>query len=119
MMEDDHYKLEDFKLPDGTVVLERQIPSSIRSWRRQFVKVPWTWVERLNGASGQTYKVALYLLYLHWKGKGEPIKLANGRLRVDGVSRFSKWRALGDLERRGLIDIERRPRRSPLIRLLA
>ena len=39
--------------------------------------------------------------------------------QIDGVSRQAKWRALNDLERRGLISVERRRRRSPLIRVLA
>ena len=42
-------------------------------------------------------------------------QLANGMLKIDGVSRASKWRALAELERRGLISIERRSRKSPLI----
>jgi uncharacterized membrane protein len=38
-------------------------------------------------------------------------------LKIDGISRQSKWRALNDLEQRGLIVVERRRRRSPLVRL--
>ena len=95
------------------------VPRKIQNRREHFVKVPWPWVERLNGAAGQTYKVALCLLYLHWKGRGEPVKLANGMLQIDGVSRQAKWKALNDLEHRGLIAVERRQRRSPLIRVLA
>jgi hypothetical protein len=92
-------------------------PRKIRKRRQHFVMVPWMWIERLNGASGQTYRLAHVLLYLHWKGKGGPIKLPNGMLEMDGVSRYSKWRALNDLERRGLITVERRARRSPFVRL--
>jgi hypothetical protein len=94
------------------------VPRKIQRRRRHYVMVPWTWIERLEGATGQTYRVALCLLYLSWKGEGEPVKLANGMLRIDGVSRQSKWRALNDLERRGLVAVERRPRRSPIIRLV-
>jgi hypothetical protein len=94
------------------------VPRKIQKRRQHFIKVPWTWVERLNGAAGQTYRVALCLLYLHWKGRGEPIKFANGMLQVDGVNRQAKWRGVNDLERRGLIAVERRQRRSPLIRVL-
>jgi uncharacterized membrane protein len=53
-----------------------------------------------------------------WKNRGAPIKLTNGMLRIEGISRRSKWRALNGLERRGLIAVERRLRRSPIIRLL-
>jgi hypothetical protein len=98
--------------------LERPaVPRKIQKRREHFVQVPWRWVEKLKGAASQTWYLAHHLLYLHWKGGGEPIKLANGMLEFDGISRQSKWRALGDLERRGLIMVERRPKRSPIVRL--
>jgi hypothetical protein len=111
--------LEKYALSDGPI-RERpaSVPRKIMRRRRHFVQVPWTWVDRLKGAQGSTYRVALILLYLDWKGNGEPIKLANGMLRIDGVSRYSKWRALNELERRGMIVVERRRRRSPLIQVL-
>jgi hypothetical protein len=100
------------------VVERRLVPRKIQKRLDHFVKVPWTWIERLKGADGQTYRVALCLLYLHWKGNGAPIKLASGMLTMDGVPRETKRRALQDLERRGLVTVERRPRTSPLVRLL-
>jgi CRP-like cAMP-binding protein len=90
------------------------VPRKIQKRQRHFIMLPLVWFEKLNGATAQTHRVALYLHYLHWKAKGSPIKLPNN---IDGVSRRSKWRALVDLERRGLIAVERRNRRSPLIRL--
>lgn len=94
------------------------VPRKIKKRGEHFVMVPWSWIERLNGATGQTYRVALILLYMSWKGRGATVKLANGMLGIDGVSPRSKWRALNALEQRGLIAVERRPRRSPIIRLL-
>jgi hypothetical protein len=91
------------------------VPAKIKRRRGQFIKVPWPWFEMLAGATGQTYRVALYLLHLDWKSGGKPFKLANSMLAIDGVSRQSKWRALAALERRGLIKVERRARRSPII----
>ena len=120
MVEDDPYAdLKQHRLTPETLAKLAVVPKKIRRRRKHFVQMPWPWLERLAGATGQTYRVALCLLYLHWKkGKDGPIKLANGMLRIDGVSRQSKWRALNDLERRGLIAVERRPRRSPVIRVL-
>jgi hypothetical protein len=40
-------------------------------------------------------------------------------LKIDGVSRQSKCRALRDLERRGLITVEWWPKKSPIVRLMA
>jgi hypothetical protein len=80
--------------------------------------VPQSWIDRLNGAAGQTYRVALFLLYEGWRAKTDTVKLGNGMLNFDGVSRYSKWRALTDLERRGLVKVERRPKRPPLVHLV-
>jgi hypothetical protein len=112
--------------PAGALPGGAPVPAKIQKRRQHFVTVPYSWIERLAeprgeppvGASGKTYHVALHLLYLHWKGNGQPIKLANGMLEYDGVSRQSKWRALADLEHRGLIRVERRPSRSPIVSLL-
>jgi hypothetical protein len=93
-------------------------PTKIRKRREHFVKMPWTWVERLANASGKTWLLAACLRYRYWQTKGGPIKLANGMLQIDGISRRTKWRALGELERLGLIAVERRNSRSPIIRLL-
>ena len=115
------FNIDDFILsPEQEAqIQERRVsePRKLQKRRRRFIPVPMAWRERLDGAAGKTYAVALDLLYLGWKGKGAPIKLANGMFRIDGVSRQSKWRALNDLERRGLITVERRPNRSPIVRL--
>ena len=122
MNPDDPYAdLKRCRLPDGMAIpVECRVgtPQKLQRRRRHFISVPMVWFERLAGASGQTYRVALCLLYLGWRARGEPIQLANGLLQVDDVSRHSKWRALDELERRGLVVIERRPRRSPIIKLL-
>jgi hypothetical protein len=60
--------LKDYRLPSGAMM---STPTKIRKRREHFIMVPWAWVEKLNGAHGQTYRLALHLLYLHWKGKGE------------------------------------------------
>ena len=117
---DPYADLKRYRLPDGMVVLERRavIPRALQRRRGHFIPVPMAWFERLAGASGQTYRIALCLLYLRWRARGQPFQLANRLLQIDGVSRFSKWRALVDLERRGLIATERRRRRSPTVRVL-
>ena len=118
-MKDDPFDVESLRLKPDTEIETRPItPRKIARRREQFVMVPWPWVEKLADVTrGTTYHVALHLLYLHWKGKGEPIKLANGMLKFDGVSRYSKWRALNELEERGLIAVERRRKRSPIVRV--
>jgi hypothetical protein len=103
---------------DGEMVRLAKVPAKVQKRRGHFIKVPWVWFERLAGAHGQTYRLALYLLYLYWKdGSGRSVKLPNVGLRDVGISRQSKWRRLTDLEHLGLIKVERRPRRSPLVHL--
>jgi hypothetical protein len=97
--------------------LRAAVPRKLWKRREQFVMVPLAWAERLAGAQGTTYTVALHVLHWDWKHRGEPFKLGNGWFRI-GTSRYSKWRALTDLERRGLIAVERRPRKSPIVRRL-
>jgi hypothetical protein len=94
------------------------VPAKIRKRREQFVMLPMWWYENLAApvpACRCTCLVAWHLLHLNWKSRGQPFKLANGMLEYDGVGRHSKWRALEELDRRGLITVERRQRKSPTI----
>jgi hypothetical protein len=103
---------------DQATLAAPPVPTKIRKRREQFVMVPMRWYEKLANpppTNRCTCLVALYVLHLHWKSHGKPSKLANGMLRYDGVSRYSKRRALKDLERRGLITIEWRPKKSPIV----
>jgi hypothetical protein len=95
------------------------VPRKLRKRREHFVKMPWTWIEQLAKARYlATYRVALHVLYRHWKGGGRPFTLSNGMVAMEGVSRWAKWRGLAELERFGLIAVERRKRRSPRITVL-
>ena len=89
--------------------------------RRQdrFIIVPVLWADRLADARyTSTLKLVLHLLYEHWKRGGQPVPLSNVSLSSAGVNRRTKWRALGELERLRLIEVERRPRKSPRVTLL-
>ena len=94
------------------------VPEKIKKRNEHFVRMPWTWIRRLPGATSSTWIVAFHVLYLDWSNKGQPFKLPNGLLKIDGVSPPSKRRALRGLERRGLITVEWRPRKSPIVRRL-
>jgi hypothetical protein len=105
---------------DPVLLSAPPVPTKVRKRREQFVKLPMWWAEELAKepfATGSTFYVAIYLWHLDWKHHGKPFRLPNGMLQYDGISRQSKWRALADLERRGLITVERRPRKSPIIHL--
>jgi hypothetical protein len=96
------------------------IPKRIQRRREQFVIVPWFWIERLSEARHiSTYRVALHILHLNWKRRGQSFVLPNGMLKMEGVSRWGKWDALQELEQLKLIRIERRPRKSPVITVIS
>jgi hypothetical protein len=84
---------------------------------KSFVMVSQRWAAALDGASGQTWQVAVLLLHLHWKEHGRPVRLSNTASWAVKIPRRSKWRSLHDLERRGLILIERHRRKAPIIRV--
>jgi hypothetical protein len=90
-----------------------------KSWRRQFIKFPWAWMDRLVATKrATTYRLALVLVYEHWRTGGRAIVLSNTIVRREGISRRSKWNALAELEQMGLIAVEKRRRRSPRVSLL-
>jgi len=115
----DPFDLNSLRLPADHVVVEKRVePRKIRERQDKFIKLPWTWVEKLTGAGGQTWAVAAHLLFMEFKQKTNTFKVANGMLRMDGVPAESKRRALRDLERRGLIAVQWRARKSPTVTLL-
>jgi hypothetical protein len=119
-MNDDDF-IAKFRI-DPAVLAAPHVPTKIRKRCEQFVQVPMRWYEKLANPVPTcrcTCLVALYVLYLNWKNGGKPFKLANGMLAYDGISPDSKWRALKELERRGLIAVEWRKRKSPIIHVHA
>jgi hypothetical protein len=123
MRDDDAYAdLKQHRLkPETKTILEGRafVPHEIKKRRQHFVKVPWTWVERLSDTRRlSTYRVAMHVLYIHWKRGGQPFPLSNGMLMMEGITRWSKWDALKELERLGLVRVERRRRKSPLITVI-
>jgi hypothetical protein len=76
-------------------------------------------LDRLLGLPGK--KDGYVYLILLWRSKVEgknPVELTSARLACHGISRQEKWRALASLEQAGLVAVERRPQRNPLVTLL-
>ena len=85
-----------------------------KEWRRLYTLLPRAWEVRLLGAKRVvTYRLAVELLYLHWLSGGKPIAVTGKVAEAAKLSDRSKWNALAELERLGLIEVDRRPRRSP------
>jgi hypothetical protein len=84
-----------------------------------FVKVPLWWIAAAaRHARSPATLVMVELLRASWKAKSLTFSLPNGRLETLGVSRDVKRRVLIDLERGGLIAVERRSNKNPIVTLL-
>jgi len=92
--------------------------SKRKGWQRLCTVVPRAWELRLLEAKRvSTYRLAIELLYLHWYGKGNPIAVTGKVAEATRLSDRSKSRALAELERLRLIEIDRSPRKSPRVAL--
>jgi hypothetical protein len=109
--------LKQCRLTPETEGAVRRVDSTVRQRRRQrFVKFPELWIERLANAHHiATYRVALWLLHKQWQYKGRPFPVPN---TIGGVKRDAKSDALFELEKLGLISLERRGRKSPLVTVM-
>ena len=91
-------------------------PTKSEKWRRHYVQIPWDWIEQLKPTKRScAYQLAYWLAYEHWRTGGRPIVLSNAALKEMGVARRSKWNALAELEKYGMVLVQRRPRKSPIV----
>ena len=83
----------------------------------KFIKVPKMWEACLAecGAEASTYRLALYLL--DRATFAEHVPLSTAALKKRGVSRTSKWRALEQLRQAGLVAVEHRRGRPPVVKV--
>ena len=85
-----------------------------------FVIVPVIWWQALirMQATGTTLWVALLLLDKARRTPYPLVKLSNVAAKAVGVSRSSKARAISQLRKAGLIIVQDRPRRSPIVKVM-
>ena len=91
-----------------------------RTTDEPFVQVPLWWIKlAAKDARSPATLVLIELLHAAWKAKSSTFPLPNGRLKKLGVGREAKRRALQDLERAGLITVERPTRKTLIVSLIA
>jgi hypothetical protein len=108
------------------VRLQQRAPAIQPAGRRQskarkdtFVKVPIWWIEQATRATHTPQAfVCVWLLYLSWRARSLTFPIPNGRLGARGVDRRMKRRALSALESAGLITVERRHGKAPIVTLV-
>jgi hypothetical protein len=67
---------------------------------------------------GRAPILASVLWYLYRLKQSNSFVLAQGRLKGFGITRQAKYRALEALATAGLISVERRPKKSPIVTIL-
>ena len=122
-MDDDPFDLEKLRMPVGEIQIGPAAKAAAdriaRRREREFIRFPRVWEKRLEASTCvNTYRVALVVLFQHWKASGKPFVLSNITMSTGGVTRQSKWRSLRELEQLGLIRVEARPKKSPLVTVL-
>jgi CRP-like cAMP-binding protein len=95
------------------------LETGVKTWPRAepFAKVPLSWAGKAAKAT-RTDKALVWivLLYVSWKTKSTTFPLSNDRL--DGVTRYTKYRALRELEAEGLITVKRQRKKAPVVTLI-
>jgi hypothetical protein len=98
--------------------LEARAPKK-RKKAEPWVKVPLALTAKAAAATNtQKFMVWTWLLYRAWLTGSATVPLPNGALAKYGVNRKSKTLALRQLEAAGLITVERRSRKTPIVTLL-
>jgi hypothetical protein len=112
------FDIRGFAVPGEAVEARLATPRKVQEARAEhFIMKSWAWHERLIGAPGQTWRLADIVLYFHWRGGKKPFKLARGLRGMAAMPRMTRLRALRDLERRGLVAVEWRQRKSPIVKV--
>jgi hypothetical protein len=80
--------------------------------------IPWRWIITAARLPGKSLHIGIGLWFLAGVTRSRTVKLSNMLLKLLGVTRFSKARGLLELERAGLIRIDRRQGKNPLVTIL-
>jgi hypothetical protein len=114
-MADTDFKVENLRVKNlPPIAPAAAIP---RQAKRELAIVTKSQQERLWKAHFAAERVFLHLYALTWR-KRQPVKLANAALKQMGICRNLKLRVLRELEALGLIAVEWRSKKSPIITVL-
>src|SRR5262249_46047299 len=84
-----------------------------------FVMLPYERILRAaGGARLGVLAVLMELAYREFKRHKNPVQLPSAELEAVGIDRKAKQRALRQLEKAGLVEVTRCPRKSPSVKLL-
>jgi hypothetical protein len=103
----------------GALPATTAVGSARRQRREPFAAIPLAWAARATTATNcPKAMVWVWLIHRAWKMRSGTVAVPNGALAEYGVTRKVKNNALRQLERAGLIAVERRPRKTPVVTML-
>ena len=114
-------KLDRFKTGDKPIKLDDDgLPKTMKFKREsQFAPVGLEWAAEIaKRTRSPAFAVKIALAYMIWRTGSHTFSLTNTLLDRLGVSREGKRRALANLERDGVIQVEKRGRRAPIVTVL-
>jgi hypothetical protein len=98
---------------------EGKAATPVQNKKGRVVVVPFSWRERLKGPlHWAAWPLALHLLHLDWKAGRRPFKVTNPAAAEWGIDRWQKQAALEVLEKAGLIGLEVKPGKCPIVTIL-
>jgi len=114
--------MKNYVIRQGEHIAVETIKSDTKPNRHRtdsFAKVPLSWAAAAAKATKSPRAMVWVLLqHMAWRNDGAPFPLSNALLAKHGVSREVKRRALAALEAAGLIVVERRHGRAPVVTLI-
>ena len=80
--------------------------------------IPLPWLSEAAILSGRTLHVALCLWFLSGLQKSKTVKIEKAALDAFGLTRKTVYRGLDKLSEEGLIEVDQRPGKYPIIQIL-
>ena len=80
--------------------------------------IPWNWLQAAGRLPGKALHVGLVLWLRSGIQKSTRVQLSQKILREMGIGRHSVYRGLKALEKAGLVEVERRSGRLPVVNIL-
>jgi hypothetical protein len=79
---------------------------------------PLAWIQAASPIKGKALAVGVAIWYQAGLKKSQRVKLPSSLLRAFGINRHSGYRALRELERAGLLKVERRRGECPVVEII-
>jgi hypothetical protein len=114
------FNLENFRLTETVNFTSSKKKRQDRLRRGQYVKgpIPIDWLSKAASLSGKAFHIAVALWYLVGVKKTNTVGLSNETTEKFGVARTAKYRNLEVLKQAGLVTVQRKHGRSPVVTLL-